>query len=178
MAQAPPEGRPDSAAEVLPSALSRSARDEAARVLWAAHYAPLAGWAGQLVGDRDTAHDIASEAFTRMMSRWSRVKDPRGFLYVTATNLARDCWRRQQRDRRLNARLQLVTPMSSPASDGSLRDLVDQLDERMRTPVLLHYYADMSIRDVASALHRPEGTIKRTLSDARRVLLAWLEHEA
>jgi RNA polymerase sigma-70 factor (ECF subfamily) len=178
MAQAAAEARPDSAAEVLPSALSRSARDEAARALWDAHYAPLAGWAGHLVGDRDTAHDIASEAFTRMMSRWSRVKDPRGFLYVTATNLARDCWRRQQRDRRLNARLQLVTPMSSPPSDGSLRDLVDQLDERMRTPVLLHYYADMSISDVARALHRPEGTIKRSLSDARRVLLAWLEHEA
>jgi RNA polymerase sigma-70 factor (ECF subfamily) len=163
--------------EVLPSALSRAARDEAARVLWDAHYARLAGFAASLVGDRDTAHDIASEAFTRMMSRWGRVNDPRGFLYVTATNLARDCWRREERDRKLNVRLQMAAPTSSPAADLGLRDLVDKLDERMRTPVLLHYYADLPIAEVARALRRPEGTIKRTLSDARRVLYAWLEKE-
>jgi RNA polymerase sigma-70 factor, ECF subfamily len=162
---------------LLPSALSRSGRDEAARVLWDLHYAPLAGWAASLVGNRDTAHDIASEAFTRMMSRWGRVKDPKGFLYVTATNLARDVWRREQRDRRLNARLQMVMPATAAASDGSLRDLVDKLDERMRTPVLLYYYADLPIAEVARALNKPEGTIKRTLSDARRVLQAWLEHD-
>jgi RNA polymerase sigma-70 factor (ECF subfamily) len=172
---APPTATPFQT--LLPSALSGAARDEAARALWDLHYAPLAGWAASLVGDRDTAHDIASEAFTRMVARWGRVKDPKGFLYVTATNLARDVWRREQRDRRLNARLQLVTPMTAPASDGSLRDLVDKLDERMRTPVLLHYYADLPIAEVARALHKPEGTIKRTLSDARRVLHAWLEKD-
>jgi RNA polymerase sigma-70 factor, ECF subfamily len=153
-------------------------RDDAARALWDLHYAPLAGWCAALVGDRDAAHDIASEAFTRLLSKWVGVRDPRGFLYVTATNLARDRWRREQRDRRLNARLEMVTPTSAPASDPWLRDLVERLPDRMRAPVLLHYYADMSIAEVASALHRPQGTIKRTLSDARRRLHAWLENEA
>jgi RNA polymerase sigma-70 factor (ECF subfamily) len=37
-------------------------------------------------------------------------------------------------------------------------------------PVLLHYYADLSIAEVASAMHRPEGTIKRMLYDARDCL--------
>ncbi|HEX7188598.1 MAG TPA: hypothetical protein VF423_10285, partial [Actinomycetes bacterium] len=45
-------------------------RDEAARVLWNLHYAPLAGWCAALVGDRDAAQDIAAEAFTRLLSRW------------------------------------------------------------------------------------------------------------
>lgn len=152
-------------------------RDEVARELWDLHYAPLAGWCAALVGDRDAAHDIASEAFTRLLSKWIGVRDPRGFLYVTATNLARDRWRREQRDRRLNARLAMVTPTSAPASDPWLRDLVERLPDRMRAPVLLHYYADMSIAEVASALHRPQGTIKRTLSDARSRLHAWLENE-
>ena len=60
-------------------------REEAARVLWNQHYAPLAGWCASLVGDRDAAHDIASEAFTRLLSRWVTVHDPKGYLYVTAT---------------------------------------------------------------------------------------------
>jgi RNA polymerase sigma-70 factor (ECF subfamily) len=78
----------------------------------------------------------------------------------------------------LNARLTMVTPTSTPASDPWLRDLVERLPDRMRTPVLLHYYADMSIAEVATALRRPQGTIKRTLSDARSRLHAWLENEA
>jgi len=150
-------------------------RDEAARVLWNLHYAPLAGWCATLVGDRDAAHDIASEAFTRLLSRWLSVHDPKGYLYVTATNLVRDRWRREQRDRKLNQRLERTTPTSTPAADPWLRDLVERLPDRMRAPVLLHYYADMSIAEVAGALHRPEGTIKRILFDARARLLGMLE---
>jgi RNA polymerase sigma-70 factor, ECF subfamily len=157
--------------------MSLASRDEVARQLWDLHYAQLAGWCAALVGDRDAAHDIASEAFTRLLAKWIGVRDPRGFLYVTATNLARDRWRREQRDRKLNARLEMVTPTSSPASDPWLRDLVERLPDRMRAPVLLHYYADMSIADIATALHRPQGTIKRTLSDARTKLHTWLENE-
>jgi RNA polymerase sigma-70 factor, ECF subfamily len=163
----------------VPTALGMdlASRDEVARQLWDLHYAQLAGWCAVLVGDREAAHDIASEAFTRLLAKWIGVRDPRGFLYVTATNLARDRWRREQRDRRLNARLEMVTPTSAPASDPWLRDMVERLPDRMRAPVLLHYYADMSIADVAAALHRPQGTIKRTLSDARTTLHSWLENE-
>jgi len=94
-----------------PSALGMSlaSRDDVARQLWDLLYAQLAGWCAALVGDRDAAHDIASEAFTRLLAKWIGVRDPRGFLYVTATNLARDRWRREQRDRRLNARLTVLT---------------------------------------------------------------------
>ena len=150
-------------------------RDEAARVLWNLHYAPLAGWCASLVGDREAAHDIAAEAFTRLLSRWVTVHDPKGYLYVTATNLVRDRWRREQRDRKLCERLEQTTQTSTPAADPWLRDLVERLPDRMRVPVLLHYYADMSIAEVAAALHRPEGTIKRVLFDARARLHSMLE---
>ena len=153
-------------------------RDEAARVLWNLHYAPLAGWCAALVGDRDAAQDIASEAFTRLLSRWLTVHDPKGYLYVTATNLVRDRWRRDQRDRRLCERIEQTTQTSTPATDPWLRDLVERLPDRMRAPVLLHYYADMSIAEVARALHRPEGTVKRMLFDARARLLSMIEVDA
>src|SRR3990170_5698238 len=148
------------AAVTVPSAVVTTlTRDEAARVLWNVHYAPLAGWCAVLVGDRDAAHDIASEAFTRLLSRWLTVSDPKGYLYVTAHNLIRDRWRKQQRDRRLQDRLEQTVQTSSPASDPWLRDLVERLPDRMRAPVLLFYYADLSVTEIARALHRPEGSI-------------------
>lgn len=157
-------------------------RDEAARLLWNLHYAPLAGWCASLVGDRDAAHDIASEAFTRLLSRWFLVSDPKGYLYVTATNLVRDRWRRERRDRHLHQRLQhsaAPEPAGEPAEATRtwLRDLVERLPERMRVPVLLFYYADMSVAEIASALRRPEGSIKRLLHDGRHRLQAMLEVE-
>ena len=152
-------------------------RDEAARLLWDLHYASLSGWCGALLGDADAAHDIASEAFTRLLSRWVLVHDPKGYLYVTATNLVRDRWRREQRDRRLMERLEQTTQTSTPAVDPWLRDLVERLPERMRVPVLLYYYADLSVGEIARALHRPEGSIKRLLHDARKSLHSMLEVE-
>ena len=149
------------------AATAAAAREAAALVLWNEHYATLAGWCASLVGDRDAAHDIASEAFTRLLSKWITVRDPKGYLYVTATNLVRDRWRREQRDRKLQARLEETTPVSTPACDPWLRHLVERLPKRLRTPVLLHYYADLSVAEVAAALHKPEGTIKRMLFDAR-----------
>jgi RNA polymerase sigma-70 factor (ECF subfamily) len=145
-------------------------RDDAARILFDLHYAPLAGWCAVLVGDRDAAHDIASEAFTRLLSRWISVQDPKGYLYVTATNLVKDKWRREQRDRKLCAHLEQTVATSTPAPDLTVRDMVERLPERTRVPVLLHFWADMSVADVARHMHRPEGTVKRLLSDARTQL--------
>jgi RNA polymerase sigma-70 factor (ECF subfamily) len=53
--------------------------------------------------------------------------------------------------------------------------MVERLPDRLRVPVLLHYYADMSVAEVAAALKKPEGTIKRMLYDARARLASWLE---
>ena len=160
------------------SAAERRARDEAARRLWEEHYAPLAGWCAALVGDRVVAQDLASEAFTRLLSRWFQVRDPRGFLYVTATNLAHDKWRAEARDRLLSQRLRTLRPASTPAVEPWLRDLVERLPDRMRVPVLLHYYADMPIKQVAAVLHRPQGTVKRTLLEARRELRRRLDESS
>ncbi|MDQ1605112.1 MAG: hypothetical protein QOE01_2957 [Actinomycetota bacterium] len=154
------------------------AREVLARELWDEHYARLAGWVASLVGDIDVAHDIASEAFVRLLTRWLSVRDPRGFLYVTATNLVRDCWRAQKRERRLAIRLEDRGPGTFAAPDPWLRDLVERLPERLREPVLLYYFADFSVDEVAAALHRPSGTIKRCLSDARAQLHGWIGDDA
>jgi RNA polymerase sigma-70 factor, ECF subfamily len=157
----------------------RRAREEETRAVFAAHYPQLAGWCARLVGDPELGHDIATEAFTRLLARWSSVSEPRAYLYMTATNIARDHWRRRERERRAlalvhNRERTEHAPSADTAATIDVRDVVDRLPERLRTPVLLHYIADMSVAEVAHALGRPEGTVKRNLYDARARLLAAL----
>ena len=81
------------------SATSALSPTPTAEELWDALYPPLAGWCKALVGDPEAARDIASEAFVRLLARRRHVYDPKGYLYVTATNLIREERRRQARDR-------------------------------------------------------------------------------
>ncbi|CAM5686494.1 RNA polymerase sigma factor OS=Streptomyces tendae OX=1932 GN=GUR47_20310 PE=3 SV=1 [Streptomyces tendae] len=108
-------------------------------------YPRLAGWCRRLVDDDETAHEIASEAFTRLWARWTSVEEPRGFLYVTAANLVRDHWRKLERERRAVRRVtaEVAVRPHPEQADPSVRLLVQSLPERLRVPILLHYYADM-----------------------------------
>jgi RNA polymerase sigma-70 factor (ECF subfamily) len=47
---------------------------------------------------------------------------------------------------------------------------VRTLPERLRDVVLLHYFADLTVEDVATAVNRPAGSVKRQLSEARAAL--------
>ena len=143
---------------------------DAVEELFKAVYPKLAGWVRRLVDDDDTAHEIASEAFVRLLGRWRGVDSPQSYLYMIATNLVRDHWRKTERERRAirsvtaGAALDEVT---FPVQDVDVRNLIASLPARLRDPFLLHYYAGFPIREVAALLHRPEGTIKADLFAAR-----------
>jgi RNA polymerase sigma-70 factor, ECF subfamily len=149
----------------------------AAEELFHSCYPRLAGWVRRLVDDDETAHEIASEAFTRLLSRWSSLDNPQSYLYMIATNLVRDHWRKTERERRA---MRTVTASAttdhapSPAQDVDVRQLIQGLPVRLRNAFLLHYYAGFAVREVAVMLGRPEGTVKADLFAARAKLRASL----
>lgn len=152
------------------------ARRALAEQLFTANYPKLAGWVRRLVDDDETAHEIASEAFVRLLSKWTspdKLDNPQSYLYMIATNLVRDHWRKTERERRA---MRTVTagadhePYSDPAQDVDVRELIQQLPARLRDPFLLHYYAGFGIREIAVLLKRPDGTIKADLYHARAKL--------
>lgn len=156
--------------------------EEAVHALFVAHYGQLAGWAAHLVGDRELGHDLATEAFTRLLSHWSDVDDPRPWLFTTAGNLVRDHWRKRGREAKAYERFQGGRGRPDEAAAGpdtaqllSVREAVESLPERLRAPVLLFYFADLSLAQVADQLGRSEGAIKRDLYDARARLATTLE---
>jgi RNA polymerase sigma-70 factor (ECF subfamily) len=162
-----------------------AARQVVAEQLFTVHYPKLAGWVRRLVDDDDTAHEIASEAFVRLLSKWTspdKFESPQSYLYMIATNLVRDHWRKMERERRAISKAAAGTdpePWADPAQDVDIRDLLAALPVRLREPFLLHYYAGFGVKEIAVQLKRPEGTIKADLFHARaRLKDALAEHEA
>jgi RNA polymerase sigma-70 factor (ECF subfamily) len=149
------------------------ARRALAEQLFAAHYPKLAGWVRRLVDDDDTAHEIASEAFVRLLSKWTRpdkFDSPQSYLYMIATNLVRDHWRKTERERRAIRNATAGTdpePFADPSQDVDVRELLASLPSKLRDPFLLHYYAGFGIREISVLLKRPDGTIKADLYHAR-----------
>jgi RNA polymerase sigma-70 factor, ECF subfamily len=157
----------------LTSQTGTGARRVLAEQLFTANYPKLAGWVRRLVDDDETAHEIASEAFVRLLSKWTspeKLESPQSYLYMIATNLVRDHWRKMERERRAMRNVSAGSdyePYSDPAQDVDVRELIQSLPARLRDPFLLHYYAGFGVREIAIMLKRPEGTIKADLYHAR-----------
>jgi RNA polymerase sigma-70 factor (ECF subfamily) len=135
----------------------------------------LTGYLVTLVGDTGVAQDLAQEAFVRVFARWRHVDHPRAYVYMTAINLTKMHWRKSGREGRAYTFLSHTQTDSVEPHDPWLRDLVERLPKRLRTPVLLHYYADLPVDEVAATLHMPLGTAKRRLHEARAILRETLE---
>ena len=56
-----------------------------------------------------------------------------------------------------------------------IRDAMDQLLDDLRKVLILHYFNDQSIKEIANILSIPEGTVKSRLSRAREQLKEHLD---
>jgi len=153
-------------------ALGRStADDDAFAAFFTKEFATLAAYCGRLL-PAGAAEDTAQEALVRVWTHWRTVREPHAYAFLVATNLARRQWHAASKQRVLHERLDTHerTHRNPPPAQADLFDLVNELPVRLRTPTLLHYYADLPTAEVARLLRRPPGTIRRRLVEARRLL--------
>jgi RNA polymerase sigma-70 factor (ECF subfamily) len=156
----------------VPRVLGRSAATMAAfQQLYVEQFPSLLRYATRALRDADLAGELAQEAYTRLLARWRDAGDPGAYVYVILTNLIRNHWRRLDRERCAVSSLVVTTARAEEASRAhEVRDAIDRLPRKLREPVLLHYVADLAMDDVARALGRPLGTVKRQLHEARALL--------
>jgi RNA polymerase sigma-70 factor (ECF subfamily) len=148
-------------------------RDAEFRAFYAEQFPHVAGYCLALTSDAGTADELAQEALTEVYVKWSRLREPRAYAFRVAHNIAKDSWRR--RDRELatwSSIAEQAVPGSEP--DPALWDAVGRLPAPLREAVLLHYLCDLPIADVARAIRRPPGTVKRRLHEARTLLATTL----
>ncbi len=155
----------------VPADAGRAGWDEEFRAFYAGQFPDVAGYCQALTRDADLADEIAQEALTRVYARWPLLREPRAYAFRIAHNLTRSHWAARQRELSTWSQLPVDPP---PAADPAVWDAVNRLPERYRDVVLLHYVADLPVHEVARALRRPAGTVKRRLHEARALLAVTL----
>ena len=132
----------------------------------------LVGTVGYLVGDIELAEDLVQEALLRVVRDWHEVaqlESPGGWAHRVAVNLALSALRKRSTRRRIHEQ---TARWDEQRSEGDLdtalavRQAVTSLPERQRVIIVLRYYADMSVEDVANVLGCPTGTVKTLTSRA------------
>lgn len=147
-----------------------STRDDEFRRFYATEYADVAGYALALTSDPALADEIAQEALTQVYVRWTRLRTPRGYAFRVAANLARAHWASRSREYATWSDLATHTAPADGVMDSTIWDAVRRLPETQREVVVLHYLYDLPIADVATAVRRPLGTVKRRLHEGRALL--------
>lgn len=152
---------------------SETATDAALESFCRRHHARLVGMLGLYCGDGDLAEELAQEALARLCVHWRRLpSEADAFRWVTrvAMNLAKSSFRTRAARRRIMDRygrsLLSTAPDDSGATAIAVRSAVARLPERQRRVIVLRYYCDLSVAEVASAMGCPEGTVKSLTSSA------------
>ena len=118
--------------------------------------------------DREVARDATQEAFARALRRWRKVREmdrPDGWVFVVAMNQLRDHWRRLDRAPASFAPSP-TDDIAGVATRLSVRDAIRTLPPRQRQAVVLRYFADLPLADIALAMDCAVGTVKATLHQA------------
>jgi RNA polymerase sigma factor (sigma-70 family) len=132
--------------------------------------------AGLILGDRQDAEDATQEALLRAWRALDTLRDPAGFqawFDRILVNVCRDRLRRRARIRFLpldeggpGGTASIADPFRVVLDrDETLRALA-ALDPDERLVVVLHYWADLPLADVAARTGWPLGTVKSRLHRA------------
>jgi RNA polymerase sigma factor (sigma-70 family) len=130
-------------------------------------YPQLVGMIGLYCGDRDLAEEVAQEALARACRHWSRLAAldaPDHWVTRVAFNLAKSTFRSRSVRRRLLERYGPSLGKPAGISDVdtvlAVRVAVAGLPERQRRALILRYFVDLPVADVACLMKCPEGTVK------------------
>lgn len=127
----------------------------------------LVGSIALYTGDASLAEEIAQETAARVCRDWQKVRrldHPGAWTYRVAMNLAKSHFRRRAVARRSEERAGLRRIETAGEADLAtvltVRREVPALAPRQRWALLLRYFADLSVKETAEAMHCPEGTVK------------------
>jgi RNA polymerase sigma-70 factor (ECF subfamily) len=129
-----------------------------------------------MLRDRGRAEEVTQDVFLKL---WKALPTydgralPSTWLYAIARNTCLSALRAEKY--RATVHLDNAPePASDPVADPGVRELLVRLPDDQREAVLLFYWQDKSIAEVAALLGLPEGTVKSLLYRARRTLGAMM----
>lgn len=144
-----------------------------------------------ILDDPDEAEDGTQETFLSALRAIESFREDAAFktwLFSITINVCRSRLQRGKTRGRLQQILQSlfhlrgeverpeITAMQNQA-DAELWNAICSLDEKHRVPLVLRYYHDLPIADIATMLNIPPGTVHSRLNHAREKLRVQLKEE-
>ena len=130
---------------------------------------PLVRFLSLYCGDGPLAEELAQDALIRACQRWAQVREmqsPRAWLRRVAVNGANSYFRRRGAEKRARSRLDAPAEMLEPTDVSevlALRQSLARISPRQRTALLMRFFDDMRVREIAVALDCSENTVKSLL---------------
>ncbi|HEY0951188.1 SigE family RNA polymerase sigma factor [Nocardioides sp.] len=123
-----------------------------------------------MLGEHQLAEDLVQTTLAKTYASWRRVKDPAAapaYARVVLANTAASWFRKRGwRNEHPTEILPELTSETDPSMRPAVVDALRQLPPRQRAVVVLRYYDDLGVREVAQALGISEGTVKSQTFDA------------
>ena len=140
--------------------------------LYDAHYLRLVRLALNLVDDRDSAEDVVQDVFTAAQRRPAPA-DPLPYLRTAVVNRARSLLRRRRVVRAFGARAAVVE-LADAADEDVLRAerrtrllaAIAALPTRQKEVVVLRYYEDLRVAEIAATLGITAAAVSTSLARA------------
>lgn len=126
-----------------------------------------------ILGSTDLARDVAQDAFIRQYVSWARLSrydKPGAWVRKVALRIAFRARKNAFRSTSIEAAEQLAAEPIDVDRATDVREAIKLLSPSQRTAIVLHYYRDLPVSEVASAMGCKESTAKAHLFQARKRL--------
>jgi len=144
-----------------------------------------------ILDDSDDADDATQEVFLSALRALDSFRGHASFktwLFSITVNVCRNRLTRHKSRGRLQQILQNLFPKEQEQAHPEIKALQDEsdavlwravrtLDDKHRLPIILRYYHDLPVADIAEMLGIPSGTVHSRLNHARERLRALLKEE-
>jgi RNA polymerase sigma-70 factor (sigma-E family) len=144
---------------------------QAVTALYREHATGLIRLAVVMLGDRPTAEDVVQEAFCGLYRRWAHLSDPAKSLPYVRSAVLNGCRTVIRRRSRHDGRLAAEPAAASAEHDALLGEEhraviqgVRKLPPRQREALVLRYFMDLDVAEIAQSMGISPGTVKSTLS--------------
>lgn len=141
-----------------------------------------------ILDDLDEAEDATQEsllAALRALDLFHGASSLKTWLFSITVNVCRTRLQHQKRRQRLEIVLDAIFQRTSTPtveetaiqheSNQALWNAIHKMNEKHRIPIVLRYYHDLSVTEIATILQIPEGTVHSRLNTARKLLHAVLK---
>ena len=152
--------------------------------IFAAYSKTAVRTAALISGEKSLAEDIAQEAFVLCIIHIGELKNPLAFRSWFFRILTRCAWKisdqRMQTSEWNDKALPSCTdtyPSNGDMQNEELYMALNKLSRKQRAAVVLYYFNELSIREIAQATACPEATVKTRLFAARQRMRRTLERK-